>query len=50
MESSGKLKSKRDGPYMVIKKTRLEAYHLADPQGSKLEHLWNVDNLHRFYV
>jgi hypothetical protein len=49
-ESSDKLESKWDGPYIVIKKTRPGAYHVADPQGSKLEHSWNADNLRRFYV
>jgi hypothetical protein len=37
-ESSSKLKSKWEGPYVIIKKTRPEAYHLVDPQGLKLEH------------
>jgi hypothetical protein len=50
MESSGKLESKWDGPYVVIKKTRLGAYHLVNPQGPKLEHSWNVDNLRHFNV
>jgi hypothetical protein len=50
MESSGKFESKWDGEYVVTKKTRLEAYRLADPQGPKLEHSWNAENLRRFYV
>jgi hypothetical protein len=37
-ESSSKLKSKWEGSYVIIKKTRPEAYHLMDPQGLKLEH------------
>jgi hypothetical protein len=37
MESSGKLESKWEGPYIVIEKTRPGAYHLMDPQGLKLE-------------
>jgi hypothetical protein len=49
-ESSGKLESKWEGPYMIIKKARLGAYRLTDPQGPKLEHLWNADNLRRFYI
>jgi hypothetical protein len=35
---------------MIIEKTRPGAYCLVDPQGSKLEHSWNVDNLCRFYI
>jgi hypothetical protein len=50
MESSGKLKSKWKGSYVIIEKTRPEAYRLSDPQGLKLEHSWNADNLHRFYI
>jgi hypothetical protein len=50
MESFGKLESKWDGPYLVIEKIRPRAYHLADPQGPKLEHSWNADNLCHFYV
>jgi hypothetical protein len=49
-ESSGKLDSKWDGPYIIIKKTRPWAYRPADPQGTKLEHSWNADNLRSFYV
>jgi hypothetical protein len=49
-ESSGKLELKWDGPYVVIEKTRPVVYRLVDPQGSKLEHSWNTDNLCRIYV
>jgi hypothetical protein len=49
-ESSRKLESKWEGPYVIIEKTRPGAYHLMDPQGPKLEHSWSVDNLHRFYI
>jgi hypothetical protein len=37
-ESSNKLESIWEGPYMIIEKTRPRAYRLADPQGPKLEH------------
>jgi hypothetical protein len=49
-KSSGKLESKWEGPYVVIEKTRPRVYRLMDPQGANLEHSWNADNLHRFYV
>jgi hypothetical protein len=49
-ESSGMLKSKWEGPYVIIEKTTPRTYHLRDPQGPKLEHSWNADNLHRFYI
>jgi hypothetical protein len=49
-ESSDKLESKWEGPYVIIKKTSSVAYRLADPQGPKLEHSWNADNLHRFSI
>jgi hypothetical protein len=49
-ESYDKLESKWEGSYVIIEKTRPEAYRLTDPQGPKLEHSWNVDNLRRFYI
>jgi hypothetical protein len=49
-ESSSNLESKWEGQYVIIKKIRPGAYHLADPQGPKLELTWNADNLHHFYV
>jgi hypothetical protein len=49
-ESSSKLDSKWEGSYVIIKKTRPGDYHLMDPQGLKLEHSRNADNLRCFYV
>jgi hypothetical protein len=49
-ESSGKLELKWEGSYVIIEKTRPGAYRLVDPQGLKLEHSWNADNLRRFYI
>jgi hypothetical protein len=49
-ESSDKLESKWEGPYLIIEKTRPGPYRLVDSQGSKLEHSWNADNLCRFYI
>jgi hypothetical protein len=39
------LESKWEGPYVIIEKTRPGAYRLVDPQGPKLEHSRNADNL-----
>jgi hypothetical protein len=44
-ESSGKLEPKWEWPYVIIKKIRPGAYRLVDPQGLKLEHSWNANNL-----
>jgi hypothetical protein len=49
-ENSSKLESKWEGSYVIIEKTRPGVYRLADPQGPKLEHSWNSDNIHRFYI
>jgi hypothetical protein len=49
IESSGKIESKWEGPYVIIEKTRPGAFCLIDPRGPKLEHSWNIDNLCRFY-
>jgi hypothetical protein len=34
----------------VTEKTRPDAYLLSDDQGQVLEHSWNAENLHRFFV
>jgi hypothetical protein len=49
-DSSGKLESKWEGPYVIIKKKRPGAYRRADSQGSNLEYSWSVDNLQKFYI
>jgi hypothetical protein len=30
-------------------KSRLDAYHLLDPQGKMLEHSWNADSIRHFF-
>jgi hypothetical protein len=35
---------------MVIEKIKPGSYRLTDPQGLKLEHSWNADNLCHFYI
>jgi hypothetical protein len=49
-ESTDKLKEKWDGPYADVEKSRLGAYRLSDYQGKVLEHSWNVDSLHCFFI
>jgi hypothetical protein len=49
-ESFTKLESKWVGPYVVTEKSRLGAYRLLDFQGKVVEHSWNADNLHCFYI
>jgi hypothetical protein len=34
----------------VAEKTRPESFHLVETDGRELEHSWNTDNLHHFYV
>jgi hypothetical protein len=48
--SISKLEAKWIGPYMVTEKSRPGAYRLSDPQGRLLEHSWNTENFHRFFV
>jgi hypothetical protein len=50
MENTGKFVAKWRGPYMVTEKTRHGTYRLLDTQGRVLEHSWNAENLHRFYI
>jgi hypothetical protein len=49
-ESIGKFEAKWTGPYVITEKTRPGAYCLSDPQGRVLEHFWNTENLHRFFI
>jgi hypothetical protein len=49
-ESTSKFEAKWIGPYVVIDKTRPSVYRLSDTQGRLLEHSWNAENLHHFYV
>jgi hypothetical protein len=49
-ENTCKFEAKWIGPYVVTEKTRLGAYRLSDTQERVLEHSWNAENLHRFYI
>jgi hypothetical protein len=48
-EASGKLEPKWTGPFVVIEKTRLGSFRLANNEGRVLEHSWNTNNLRHFY-
>ena len=39
-ETSRKLQSKWDGPYLVLYSNRLGSYHLSDLEGNELQHPW----------
>ena len=49
-EGVGKLQSKWDGPFLVIKSSRPDSYHLSDSEGNELQHTWNADSLKKYYV
>jgi hypothetical protein len=48
--ASGKLELKWIGPFLLTEKTRPRSFRLANTNGRFLEHSWNTDNLHRFYI
>jgi hypothetical protein len=50
MENSGKFEAKWIEPYVVSERTRSGAYMLSDTQLRVLEHSWNTENLHHFYI
>jgi hypothetical protein len=50
IETTRKVEPKWTGPFMVVVKTRPGYFHLADNEGRVLEHSWNTDNLHRFFI
>ena len=45
----GKLGPNWEGPYRVINYKRQGSYYLEALDGRKLEHLWNVEHLRRYY-
>jgi hypothetical protein len=49
-EASEKLEPKWSGPNVVTEKTRPGSFCLANNEGRVLEHSWNADNLHYFYI
>jgi hypothetical protein len=49
-ESRGKLEPKWEGPFIVKSKASPSAYRLTTPSGEDLDHSWNIDNLHNFFV
>ena len=49
-ETSGKLYSKWEGPFLVTKSNRLGSYHLTDAEGNELQHPWNADSLKKYYI
>jgi hypothetical protein len=49
-ESRGKLEPKWEGPFIVKTKACPSAYRLTTPSSEDLEHSWNIDNLHKFFV
>jgi hypothetical protein len=49
-ESTGKQEAKWAGPYVIVKKMSLGAYHLSHPEVRVLEHSWNADSLRHFFI
>ena len=45
----GKLGPNWEGPYRVINSKRQESYYLEALDKRKLEHLWNVEHLRKYY-
>jgi hypothetical protein len=49
-KDEGKEMLNQTGPFVVTEKTWLGSFRLADNEGRVLEHSWNADNLHRFFI
>ena len=45
----GKLRPNWEGPYRIINCKRQGSYYLEALDGRKLEHLWNIEHLRRYY-
>jgi hypothetical protein len=44
------LEPKWEGSFIVKSKASPSAYRLTTPSGEDLDHSWNIDNLHKFFV
>ena len=49
-ETYGKLQSKWEGPFLVIKSNMPGSYHLSDAERNELQHPWNADNFKKYYI
>ena len=49
-ETSGKLQTKWEEPFLVIKSNRPGSYHLSDAEGNELQHPWNANSLKKYYI
>jgi hypothetical protein len=45
----GKFQQKWQGPYLITKTNKLEAFHLANMNGEEIDHTWNIEALRRYY-
>jgi len=48
--NAGKLQPKWEGPYTPLQAGRSGSFYLKDLEGITSTHMWNVDNLQRFYI
>lgn len=48
-ESREKLAPKWDGPFRVTQMDKANAYHLQDPNGSHLPHVWHLDHFKLYH-
>jgi hypothetical protein len=46
----GKLHSKWDSPFLVVRSNRPGSFYLVDSKGHELQHSWNADNIKRYYI
>jgi hypothetical protein len=46
----GKLHSKWDGPFLVVRSNRPGSFYLVESEGHELQHSWNVDSLKKYYI
>ena len=50
VETSSKLNSKWEGPFLVTKSNRPGSYHMSNAEGNELHHPWNDDSLKKYYI
>jgi hypothetical protein len=49
-DTTGKLQTRGEGPYLVVASNRPGSYRLKDIQGNEVPISWNADELRRYYV
>ena len=48
-DTVGKFQQKWEGPYLITRRNKLGAFHLANMNGEEIDHTWYIEALWRYY-